>query len=79
MRFNERSVYEISVIDASFKFVITIFKQQNNHQKMGTLSVRINMCETSNGFFLLTAIQYTSKKKEQQIINHEQLMKAVFA
>ena len=79
MRFNERSVYEISVINASFKFVITSLKNQNNHQTMGTLRVRIKMCETCNDSFFIIAIQYTSKQKEQQIINHEQLMKAVFA
>jgi|LauGreDrversion4_2_1035121.scaffolds.fasta_scaffold87986_2 hypothetical protein len=29
--------------------------------------------------FFIIAIQYTSKQKEQQIIIHEQFMKAVFA
>ena len=77
MRFNERSVYEISVINASFKFVITSLKNQNNHQTMGTLRVRINMCETCNDSFLL--LQYNIRAEDQQIINHEQLMKAVFA
>jgi hypothetical protein len=56
MRFNERSVYEISVINASFKFVITSLENQNNHQTMGTLRVRINMSETCNASFLL--LQY---------------------
>ena len=78
MRFNERSVYEISVINASFKFVITSLKNQNNHQTMGTLRVRINMCETCNDFFLL--LQYNIRaNRKNKIINHEQLMKAVLA
>ena len=60
MRFNERNVYEMSVINASFNFVITSLKNHNNHQTMGTLRIRINMCETRNDFFII-AIQYTSK------------------